>query len=165
MIDNFCSRRFWIDTADATRYYTATSSGLILIDDLATVTTVATDVDSAGTFTESLVENTDYYFEPLNAAADGVARTRLIVHPKSSFVDFPYQRRAVRVVGKFGWPTVPIPIQQAASIQASKLLRRAREAPFGIVTLGIDQGVAMRISQLDPDVAALITPYAKAFFA
>jgi hypothetical protein len=36
-----------------------------------------------------------------------------------------------------------------------------REAPFGIVTVGIDQGAAMRIARTDPDVYALICNYTR----
>lgn len=110
--------------------------------------------------------NTDFHAEPLNAAADGVAWTRLIIHPNSSFVDFPAgERRSVRVVGRFGWPAVPPAVKQATSIYAARLMRRSREAPFGVVTAGIDEGAVMRLGRVDPDVAALLTPYTKAFFA
>lgn len=148
-----------------TRYYTPTTSGLVTIDDLATVTSVASDIDSAGTYTETLVENTDYHFEPLNAAADGWARTRLVIHPNSAFVDFPAgERRSVRVVGKFGWPAVPPAVKQATAIVAARLMRRSREAPFGVVALGTE-GEAMRIGRVDPDVQMLLNPYVRSFFA
>jgi hypothetical protein len=44
------------------------------------------------------------------------------------------------VTGQFGWSTSPEDIKAATSILAAKLFKRVREAPFGIVTVGIDQG-------------------------
>jgi hypothetical protein len=56
---------------------------------------------------------------------------------------------------------VPEDIKTATSILAAKLVRRVREAPFGIVTAGVDQGEAMRISRTDPDVYTLLQPYSR----
>jgi hypothetical protein len=67
----------------------------------------------------------------------------------------------VKLTGQFGWTILPEAVKAATSILAAKLLRRVREAPFGIVTAGIDQGVAMRIARTDPDVYSLIAPYSR----
>jgi hypothetical protein len=52
-------------------------------------------------------------------------------------------------------------VQEATGLLATKLLRRVREAPFGIVALGIDPAAAMRIAKVDPDVAFLLGPYTR----
>ena len=52
-------------------------------------------------------------------------------------------------------------IALATSILATKLFKRSREAPFGIITLGGDQGGAMRLSRTDPDLSLLIDGYTR----
>jgi hypothetical protein len=69
--------------------------------------------------------------------------------------------KSVQITGQFGWTTVPDDVRAAASILAAKLLRRVREAPFGIVTVGIDEGAAMRIARTDPDVFTLLNDYSR----
>jgi hypothetical protein len=155
-VDLECNRRFYKDTADATRYYTPESPAYCRIDDLADLTSVKLDADADGTYETTLTENTDFVFFPLNAETDGVPRTAIRTHTRSStwLRDWP---RSVQVVGKFGWDTVPPQVVEATSILAGRLLKRSREAPMGVVALGVD-GVAVRISRTDPDVAALLAP-------
>jgi hypothetical protein len=38
-------------------------------------------------------------------------------------------------------------------------MRRAREAPFGVLALGIEGGEIARIARTDPDVMMLISPF------
>jgi hypothetical protein len=66
--------------------------------------------------------------------------------------------RSVRVTGQFGWSEVPEAVKSATVILATKLVRRAREAPFGVVSIGLDGG-AMRIARTDPDVMFLLGEY------
>jgi hypothetical protein len=40
-----------------------------------------------------------------------------------------------------------------------------REAPFGVVSVGVDVGAVARISNVDPDVRTLLQPYMDAPFA
>lgn len=158
-IDAACDRRFYADS-DATqiRYFSADSMWVLPVHDVVTITTVATDVDGDGTFETTLTANTDFFAEPLNAAADGWPYTRLVINPQTSSY-FPVGTRTVKITGKYGWTAVPVAIEQATRILASKLMRRSREAPFGVVSAGIDTGVVMRIAIQDPDVRFLIDPY------
>ena len=64
------------------------------------------------------------------------------------------------MTGVFGWSEVPAPVKQATTIMATRLLRRAREAPFGVVGLGLDNA-PVRIAKIDPDVAFLLNPFVK----
>lgn len=157
-IDNACNRRFWLD-ADATtvRYYATDDPCLVRIDDLVDLNALATDPAGTGAFTDSWTAM-DFVLYPLNAAVDGLPYTSIEIKPLGVF-SFPINTRGVRVTGQFGWPTVPDPIKHATSILASKLLRRAREAPFGVVGIGLEGGSAMRITRNDPDVLTLIGPY------
>ena len=155
-IEQWCGRRFWKDTNDSTRYYTPIRSGWCSIDDVADVTSVKTDLDGDGTFETTLTENTHFTFDPLNAETDGWPRTAVRIVPRSgSYLST--DPRSLQVVGKHGWDAVPPVIEQATTILASRLLKRARETPYGIQSSL--EGEAVRIEAMDPDVAMLIGPY------
>lgn len=156
-IDELCGRRFYPDT-DATqvRYYRAIDRDLVRIDDLVTLTSLATDPGGDGVFEETWTLNTDFNLERLNAAADGRPFELLVRHPRGRYLFPTTYPRSVKLTGKFGWLAVPPAIVEATTILASKLLRRAREAPFGIVSLGMDGG-AVRIARTDPDIGFLTT--------
>jgi hypothetical protein len=159
-VDEACGRHFYAHSGAASaRYFNPSSSSLIIIDDLYDFDTLETDQDGDGTFEQAWTENGDFVLEPLNGAADGWPFTRICLHPMAS-QGFPsYYPRSAKVTGKWGWIAVPGAIKEATSILAAKLLRRAREAPFGIVSVGIDVGATARIASSDPDVAFLIAPF------
>ncbi len=148
-IDGLTGRRFWTDPGTVTRHYTPRSANVVLIDDLVTPVTVSVNGGAA------LVQNTDYVFEPLNAAEDGKPYTMLT----SLNSGWPSTLRSVAVAGQWGWPAVPDPIKQATGILASRLLLRHREAPFGVVFSGADISASTRIARSDPDVMFLVDPY------
>lgn len=158
-IDNVTGRRFWKDATAKTRYYSATAWDRVWIDDLAELTTLSVDINDDGTFTQTWTLNTDFFLEPLNAVEDGWPWTSIKVRGRSGMY-LPVCERSVRVVGKFGWLAVPDTIEQAAKIIASKLIKRAREAPFGVVGTSMD-GVAVRIATSDAEVAGLVGPYVR----
>jgi hypothetical protein len=163
-VDTITGRRFWLDADTAQiRYYTPRSYRTLQIDDLVTMTSVAIDRGGSGSFTESWVNGTDYVLEPFNAPAENPARPyeTLRVRMLSGRWLPTYIERSVQVTGKFGWTTVPDDVVSATGILAAKLLRRSREAPFGIITAGIDQAVAMRIGRTDPDVYTLLHDYTR----
>lgn len=161
-VDSYCDRRFYLDSdATAVRYYSPMDWRTCRVDDLTTVTSVKTDSDGDGTFETTLTSPADYMAEPLNAALDSKPYTRLTINPRSGATWYPDVPRSVEVTGQFGWPAVPDEIRTATTILASKLLRRTREAPFGIVALGIDPAAAMRIARVDPDVSFLLGPFVR----
>jgi len=160
-IDNATLRRFYPDVdVNQIRYYTPDVATEVQIDDVITLTAVAVDRSGDGTFSEAWTLNTDFVLEPLNAAADSQPYTTIRMHPRSTR-SMPGYPRSVRVTAKFGWATAPEAIKEATLMLASRLLKRVREAPFGIAGLGID-GVAVRVARDDPDVYALICPYKRA---
>lgn len=159
-IDNMCGRRFWRDAnANQVRYYTPTVAGRLWIDDLETFTELAVDDDDDGTYGQ-VWTTSDYVLEPANAPADGWPYTSIRVRQRRTSLYLPCWEQSVRVTGRFGWATVPEAIEQAAGIIAAKLVKRAREAPFGITMLGGD-GAAVRAAREDPDVALLVQPYVR----
>lgn len=156
-IDRLCGRRFYPDPdANQTRYYTPEHPGLLRIDDLITLTSLATDPASDGTFADTWTLDTDFVLAPLNAQADGEPWTEIHVRRTGSYRWACGAGRSVRVTGRFGWAAVPVGVKQATVIVASKLMRRAREAPFGVIAVGLESGGAMRIARSDPDVMFLV---------
>jgi hypothetical protein len=159
-IDEYCGRRFYPDAdTTAVRYYSPTRPRTLNIDDLIALGTVQADIDADGTFETTWILNRDYLLEPLNAAADAKPYEWIRVHPASN-QRFPVWPRSIKVTGQFGWTAVPPTVKEATTIMATRLLRRARDAPFGVVGLGIDQ-TAIRIGRTDPDVGFLLDNFVK----
>jgi hypothetical protein len=158
-LDTLAHRRFYKDTDDTSvRYYTADECSKLRIDDVIDVAEIATDADGNGTFGDLWTANTDYVLEPLNAPADGWPWTTVRAHRLGSFSFPTCYPRAVRVTGQFGWENVPDGIKEATVILSSKLMLRTREAPFGVVSYGME-GAAAHIARTDPDVMFLAGPY------
>lgn len=156
-IDDALGRRFWQDTdANQVRYYTPKVTDTLWVDDLVTLTEVATDATGGTTFADVWTVNADFVLEPLNAAAEGKPYTHLTIHPTSSLYLPCGYPRSVRVTGKFGWPAVPSEVKTLTRLVAMRLLKRTREAPLGFVELGVD-GAAVRASGYarDPEYAFL----------
>jgi hypothetical protein len=163
-VDQACNRRFWLDTGTANiRYYTPRALRFMPIDDLVTLTSVAIDRSGTGTYTETWTSGSDFVLEPFNApsAVPPSPFENLRVRALSGRWLPTYIEKSVQVTGQFGWSSVPDDVQTATLILAAKLFRRSREAPFGIVTVGIDEGAAMRIARTDPDVHVLLAPYSR----
>lgn len=156
-IDEYCGRRFWTTAGTYTqRFYSPLDSYCVQIDDLVTLGTVQIDVDGDGTCETTLTQNTDFLLEPYNAAADSKPYEELRRHPLSGQL-LPCWPRSVSVTGQFGWPDVPEQVKSATTMIAIKLFMRMRQAPFGVVGIGIDN-TAVRISRSDPDLALLLDP-------
>jgi hypothetical protein len=159
-IDDACKRRFYPDTADVDRYYSPHNWQNITIDDLITLTSLTTDQNGDGTFPQAWTLNTDFILEPLNAAADGRPYTGIRMHPRHVTFGLPaWWPRSVKVTGKFGWAATPGTIVQATTILAAQLVKRAREAPFGVVAIGLDVGAISRIAVTDPTIKFLLADY------
>lgn len=158
-IDEICGRRFYDDAnASQVRYYTPARADVIAIHDLITLTSIELDDDDDGTY-ETALSSGQYVLEPPNALADGKPWTHIRLRPTSS-VHFSSYPQSVKVTGKFGWAAVPQPIVEATKIIAAQVLRRKREAPFGVVNVGLDGG-AVYIARSDPQVQILLEPYVR----
>lgn len=151
-IDGFTARFFGQSTA--TRTFTAEWSDLLIVDDLVSVTTLATDNDGDRTYETSWAV-TDYDLNPDDANAQDKPYTNLAVAPNGNNA-FPLTRRGVQLAGVFGWPAVPAAITEACLLLAVRLFVR-KSAPFGIA--GSLDGQVQTIPGLDPDVKQLVWPY------
>jgi hypothetical protein len=139
-IDDLCwDAPFVAGTPGETRVYTAVSEDWLRIDPMISLTSIT----AAGT---ALVAGTNY------AIIDGVVR---------SLNGYRFPRgtvNGVSVVGTFGWAAVPDEIVSATIILATRIMRRVREAPFGIIGFNFE-GAAVRISANDSDLDALLGPH------
>ena len=159
LIENYCGRKFYADTADATRYYTAEFADLLFLDDdLISVTTLKTDTDGDRTYETTWTASTHYELEPANASVDGQPYTRIATAPNSAYL-FPVgMARGVQVVGKFGYATtVPTAVKEACLLQCERIYKR-KDAPFGVLG-SAEMGQMMVLPKLDPDVALLLSGY------
>lgn len=162
-IDHATGRQFGQVAAAEARYYQArwdcrTFRWTVEIDDLATRTGLAVDVDilDRGTYPYS-VDVTYVGLRPSNAVVKGFPWTHLTILPTGP-VQFSDVRDAIRVTARWGWATVPTAIKHATLLQASRLLA-ARDAPFGVAG-SPDAGAQIRLlARLDPNVVTAIAPY------
>ena len=145
-------------TSSQTRYYTAERSDYVLTDPIVTVTTLATDLNGDGTYSQTWSAS-DYVLAPRNAALNSRPYTEIDASPFSgSTLNFPTSYLGVKVVGTFGWPSVPAAVKQAALIQAGAIWA-SRTAPFGAIG-GEQLGGVIRMSAaLHPEARALLDAY------
>ena len=160
LIDLYCDRKTVLGTATETRYYTAEDYEYVLTDDLVSVTTLQTDDDANGTYETTWTAGTDYVLAPRNAALDGFPYTEIdtsVTWPRNFPKDV---YLGVKVVGVFGFPSVPAAVTQAEIIQAGAVWN-SRTAPFGVIG-SADLGGILRMSRaLHPEAALILEPYRK----
>jgi hypothetical protein len=159
-IDSATERQFF--PTNATRIYTPRDSYIVEIDDLRTVTTLKTSSGADGNY-DITWQTSDYQLEPLNGLVGGITTPFTQVRAVGDYT-FPLDGgdATVQIVGAFGFATVPTAIKQAAVILGSRIFKR-NDSPLGVAGFG-DLGV-MRVSRIDPDIDALITPYKRIRFA
>jgi len=148
-VDEHCNRQFGLLAAAEAWSFTAwpdfhRGRWVVDIEDLQTTTGLIVEVPTVGT-------TTAFTKEPVNAAAKGKPWTRLVFDVDASVLPVSTNLYAVTVTGKWGWTTVPVQVEQATLLQASRFLSR-RESPYGIAG-SPDQGSELRLlSRVDPDV-------------
>lgn len=165
-IDRFTSRRFWLDANAVARYYTPDDLDAHEIDvhDIGSLTdfAIATDTTGDGTYATTWA-STDYQLEPLNATTGGDATAyawwRIVAVDRYTFPAATRRKPTVRVTAKGGWSAVPVDVELANLIKASRLFER-RSSPLGIAS-GLGEFGPVRITRSDPDVIDLLHPYVK----
>ena len=145
-------------TTSQTRYYTAQRFDFVLTDPIVTVTALATDINGTGNYTQTWSAN-DYVLAPRNAALDSRPYTEIDTSPFSTAqLNFPTGYLEIKVVGTFGWPSVPAAVKQAALIQTGAIFA-SRTAPFGAVGSESLGGVLRMSAALHPEARALLEAY------
>lgn len=157
-IDNRCNRRFYPDDENDVRYYTPIRTDWCGIDDLVTVSEVAVDFNADGDFEQIWVENTEYILEPMNTSVPWRPKTAIRTHPFGGrwFALWP---RTLRVTAIFGWQAPPDEVVEATKIIATQMLKRPRDAPWGVIAFGVE--VAAKIAYSDAQVNQLLGPLMK----
>lgn len=157
VIDNDTRRYFYKSATDETRYYTAEyADRLFLFDDIVSITTLATDAANDRTYTD-VWATTDYDLEPYNASFHGWPYTSIAIHPGSSF-SFPPYRKGVKIVGIFGFSSVPMAIQTACILLSARVFKRL-STPLGTASMAAFGEVQISIKDKDPDYWHLIREY------
>lgn len=159
-IEHYTGRRF-IATSE-TRYYTAQSGTIVLVDDVLSVSTLTTDDNDDRTYSTSWA-STDYDLMPYNAGTDGEPYTWIEATRNGNY-RFNLIPRGVGITGVFGYTlTPPFAIVEAATLATMRLWKR-KDAIFGVAgapALGV-QVVAAQIQQ-DADVLMLLMPYVRTY--
>jgi len=159
MIDDYTERFFYANgtsQSPVTRYYTALDPYTINVDDITTVTEIATDDNFDFTY-GTVFATSDFMVEPINNPIKAFPYNRLLAI--GSYI-FPYQLpQAVRVKGVWGFTAVPPEVNMATLIQSSRLFGR-RQSPFGIAG-SPEMGTVRLYSRLDADVEVLLRPFRK----
>lgn len=146
------------------RYFTPVhKDSTIDLRQLQDVTAVDLDTAGGGTYDTALVRGTDFELE-LNGAANAVGPWNTLRMLRSGLAweweyprwrhPYPWGVDSLRITGTWGWVETPPGVKAATTIVATRVLRRAREGPFGIVGLGIE-GTSIRASSIarDPEIA------------
>lgn len=137
VVDEMCGVSFVQFTG--TRKYTPVSANYIRTGPISAITAVGND-------TTAWTEGTHYYI-------DGGDTLRTLFG-----YSFALGPQLVSVTATFGISPPPAEIREATLIVAAQLIRRAREAPFGVLATALD-GPAIRLGRFDPQVDQLLSPW------
>lgn len=155
-------RQFGQVAAPEARYYTAMWDTklfrwVVEIDDLMTIAglVVAFDNDRDDIYESS---TTDYILRPRDALPKNRPYTQIAIGFTGAQPTF--FEDAVRVIGQWGWTTVPVTVELATQIQGHRWFKR-RVAPFGGAG-SPNKGTAVEeTAELDDDVATMLLTYRK----
>ena len=157
LIDGYTGRTF--DTSGTvTRVFAPADDYVLQTDDLAgTVVTITSSTGADGVF-DVTWKASDYQLEPLNGVSNGQAVPFTRIRAVQDYL-WPVAggEATVKVVGVFGFASVPTVITQATVLQSSRIFTRL-QSPLGVAGFG-EMGVVRVTRALDPDVAALVEPY------
>ena len=155
LIDGYTGRYFY-NAGTATRNYAAADSWMVYIDDLQSVSEVASTDEVGDSYTVWTAN--DYQLEPLNGISGGMTQPYTSIRAVNQYVwPFLADRALVKITGVWGWASVPMAVKQATILQAARIFKR-NDSPLGVAGFG-DMGVVRVGARLDPDVQHLVDPY------
>lgn len=158
-LDNETGRRFFKNSTDETRYFQTDNSYSCEVDDLsAAPTTVSVDYSDQRSYTD--LDSGDYELEPVSALLDGKPYTKLFIAPTSDAY-FPLSRRGVKILAKFGFPSVPEDIKNLTlAIAHNVYSARSGQSSPGNITITA-AGVVIRPQDVPSWGAQIIRNYRK----
>lgn len=147
-------RQFGRLDAPATWLYTPTwdrVSGrwVAKVDDIGDTTGLVVAVDGVAT--------TDYTLLPKRAIAKGKAHTAICL---GASVGCSGDLDCVAATVRWGWPAVPVAIEEACLLQTSRMHAR-RDSPYGVAGSPTDGSEMRLLATVDPDVRVAIGPYTR----
>lgn len=154
-VDDFCGRRFYLDASTTPRVYNPAGRlyyDEFIVDDIGDTTGLVVETGNASDGWTAVT--TSIETSPDNAIVQGDSITGLINLDGWAFG----RNDRVRVTAKWGFPAVPAQVGQATLIQAARLYKR-KESPEGV--LGNAEWGSIRLSRVDPDVAALVARFVR----
>ena len=157
LIDGYANRVFY-SIGTATRYYVAQDDYNVEIDDISSSSITLQSANNADGIFDNTWTINDYQLEPLNGVSDGQSWPYTSIRAIGQYL-FPISggEALIKLTGVYGWASVPVAIKQACIIQASRIFKRL-DSPLGVAGFG-DLGAIRVSSQLDPDVAQLVSVY------
>jgi hypothetical protein len=167
-IETECSRYFYQDAGVTDRRFVSNDPWLVEVDDISTSTGLVVTSDYAGDGSFSTTWNAlDYQLEPINNRMEGespwpttaIRAIRSLYFPVWGGISYPrpYTQALVKVSARWGWPSVPTPIQKACIVQAIAIFK-ADDVPFGATPFG-ETGIVRLRQAMHPTAATLIEPY------
>lgn len=159
-VDRATGRQFGQVAAAEDRLYTAKwdrrrCKWLISVDDVQDVTGLVIRTDAG------VIET--YRLEPVNAPQKGRPYELLVVDPAAA-VNPAGGECEITITGVWGWTAVPVTVQEATLLQASRFFKR-RDAPFGVAG-SPEVGSELRLlAKVDPDVAVMLSDYQRRWAA
>jgi hypothetical protein len=157
-IDRETGRKFYIDTTDQTRYYKASEPYCLRIDDLSAAPTSISVDYTKGQRSYTLLTADQYDLTPDNALLNGQPYTHIEINPIFGAY-FPKSNRGVKLIGLFGYPSIPFDITEATnSIVQGVNSSRSGQTASGKITV-ISAGIVIRPEEVPAYAQRIIEHY------
>lgn len=155
-IDGYCGRFFYQKAATVDLF---TRFPYVVQTPEIASSTLTLSTDNAGDRTYSTTWSaSEYLLEPTNQSLTGFPYTKIVAIGSKTFpLFFDPDRPAVRIVGTFGWPSIPDDVREACVLLAMRGFARYNSA-LGVVGFA---DMAIQVRAVDPDVRDLLMPYRK----
>lgn len=159
-VDGYTGTQFGVSGDPTTRMFDASPDGTVAVDRFTDTAGLEIKTGSGGVYGTTLTA-ADYVLRPLGAVGNGLAYDTIVVPRIPTYYGDPWP--GVSVTARWGFHTVPAPVEFATRLRAVHLYHR-RESPHGGNPGYADDGLggitARRATiDRDSDVVALLAPY------
>lgn len=120
-INRYTGKQFEVG-ADETRYFDTCGGRSVFVDSFTGTPTTVAILNSDGSVSDTLTEgqSNDYLAYPLNTTEKNEIR----LTPNGSRAAFPHGSSRLKIVGKFGYQTLPVDIELCATRLVSKIVEK-----------------------------------------